>query len=1012
MATYIQGLNDYIPTLQPFSPDYNFLSNILQTRQSRYDAANKQLSGVYGTLLNSPMSRQSNLDKRDAFFKSVDQDIQKISGMDLSLQQNQDVAMNVFKPFYEDKDMVKDMTWTKNWLNEYDRGENFKTCVDPEKCGGQYWEGGIEALQWKRQEFMNASNENALNFANASFTPMVNVTALATKAAKDAGFAVSFDEVKGGYIVTTKNGDRMIAPLASYFTSLFGSDARITSYYKTQAYLERKNWVAQNAGQYGGEDKATMAYMNNMLASAQKTAAANTKDAQEDHDLINSGKNIMEERIRKGGILLSEGDMISGYQNLVTASDASKGNKDYHENASNISNNIDQNIGNYSLVAEKFDELVGLNKLSNDMLSAASGYANLTVEQSLKADPFALQASAHKYAMDELQYQKGWIDPVTKEYHPGVDAASELYINQMKAEQEQQRLNAMFGPDKPTMVPGAPGSGTGPEANKGAAYTENANELNKLYVAADGDKVHFVNSLVTTLVANGKKSGGLSSSTDNLVRIFRAAGFKDPITATKSVLKGGQESVDVMNQLANITSSKVINSVYDASVELSDPSNKVWGMINNDWNKDFWNTNSSQVIDVKNKQYLYDQMAVFSKTQMTNIGAQLKGEYLNAKDNNSATLLDQIVNNTSNGIIPTDNAWKQKQINTWVAANKNSFSPGAPQRILNPNDNTPWTPAEVKGGPRDSRFITGPGKTQEQVAQEWATTNLDKVITNLQSTYMTKGNAWNHADTYGVGSSGDEAMAFQYYADPGAPTRNGTMNLAELLRNYGTAQDNALVGFGNASTKPDASDPKAQAIVNKFMSDYFSNPGKLTPTRAAGNFTFQRVAGNDKNLWAFTINPSASWIAANKGSGTNPGVTAPLTAEGDYANQGITVFMNHADANNSLFNATEYDPYDFIMDRKGYLPMDSYPDAGNLQLTKIGEQYHVQGFINDMQSDGSFTKISIDQPYNVDIEPSVVYNDWNQKLANLQAIIYQQRDYLRSTTGVKDPNQLLTLPTQ
>src|SRR5687767_15155345 len=248
MATYIPGVTDYIPQIQPFQPDYNFLGNIMQTRQSRYDASHKQLSSVYGTLLNSPMLREENIYKRDEFFKAIDGDIKRISGLDLSLKQNQEAAMQVFKPFYEDKDMIKDIAWTKNYYAQAQRGESFKYCVDPDKCGGQYWEGGIKALQYRADEFRKASREEALNFSNASFTPLVNVMDKAMKSARDAGFKVSSDSVQGGYIVTDKNGERMVAPLKSFFLSQFGGDPAVMDYFKTQAYIQRKDFITANAG--------------------------------------------------------------------------------------------------------------------------------------------------------------------------------------------------------------------------------------------------------------------------------------------------------------------------------------------------------------------------------------------------------------------------------------------------------------------------------------------------------------------------------------------------------------------------------------------------------------------------------------------------------------------------------------------------------------------------------------------------------------------------------------------
>jgi hypothetical protein len=37
MATYIQGVTDYIPDYQPFQPDLNFYASYLQTKQNQYD---------------------------------------------------------------------------------------------------------------------------------------------------------------------------------------------------------------------------------------------------------------------------------------------------------------------------------------------------------------------------------------------------------------------------------------------------------------------------------------------------------------------------------------------------------------------------------------------------------------------------------------------------------------------------------------------------------------------------------------------------------------------------------------------------------------------------------------------------------------------------------------------------------------------------------------------------------------------------------------------------------------
>jgi hypothetical protein len=60
MATYLQGVQDYIPQFQPFQPDLNLYANVLQTKQTQYDTAWKSLNNVYGQYFYSDLTRDSN----------------------------------------------------------------------------------------------------------------------------------------------------------------------------------------------------------------------------------------------------------------------------------------------------------------------------------------------------------------------------------------------------------------------------------------------------------------------------------------------------------------------------------------------------------------------------------------------------------------------------------------------------------------------------------------------------------------------------------------------------------------------------------------------------------------------------------------------------------------------------------------------------------------------------------------------------------------------------------------
>ena len=79
MATYLPGVTDYIPQIQPFKPDFNFYANVLQTKEAQYKAGYQRLSGIYGSLLNSEMLRQDNNMRREQFFYDIENNIKNLS---------------------------------------------------------------------------------------------------------------------------------------------------------------------------------------------------------------------------------------------------------------------------------------------------------------------------------------------------------------------------------------------------------------------------------------------------------------------------------------------------------------------------------------------------------------------------------------------------------------------------------------------------------------------------------------------------------------------------------------------------------------------------------------------------------------------------------------------------------------------------------------------------------------------------------------------------------------------
>ena len=162
MATYIQGVQAYVPQFQPYQPDLNFESNLLQQAQSKYDTNYKALNNVYGQYFYADLTREPDIKKKEQLMKDIEFNLQRISGLDLSQSKNVDQAMQVFRPFYEDKVLMKDMAWTKVKNAQRGYGTSLKNSTDV-KERGMYWNEGIQAIDYLTEEFAASSDSDSID---------------------------------------------------------------------------------------------------------------------------------------------------------------------------------------------------------------------------------------------------------------------------------------------------------------------------------------------------------------------------------------------------------------------------------------------------------------------------------------------------------------------------------------------------------------------------------------------------------------------------------------------------------------------------------------------------------------------------------------------------------------------------------------------------------------------------------------------------------------------------------
>ena len=405
MATYIKGVQDYIPQIQPFTPDFNFYTQAMRFKQNQHDAARDQLSNLYGSLLNAPMSRTDNIEARDKFFKTIKQDIAKLSGMDLSKQANVQQGQMLFGQLTDNNNIVKDMVWTKNFQSQMQKGQALKNCADPEKCGGSWWEGGDRYMSYKMQEFKNASAEDALKMGNVNYVAQQDVMTKAIKLAKDAGLSIEVDQLQGGYITTTKNGPLLQGPLSNLFTGTLAKDGKILEYYKTKAYVDRKDFAYSNTEKYGSFEAADKAYVQQNSEMLRNLYAKQVEQTTNKADINSKIKEELATEVKNKGAN-PRSSVFNVYKEMTQEEDAYRSSSQVYKDSANESDLAYSNLSGGAL-----DSSMAAYYLGNEINNAASTLAMKDYKFSMKADQYSLESvkMKNRLLMEDIQ-QKNRLD--------------------------------------------------------------------------------------------------------------------------------------------------------------------------------------------------------------------------------------------------------------------------------------------------------------------------------------------------------------------------------------------------------------------------------------------------------------------------------------------------------------------------------------------------------------------------------------------------------------------------
>ena len=404
----------------PFVPDYKFLSNVLETRQSRYDQNYQALSEAYGKVVYADLSREDNQNKRDQFAQQIAPKMSQISGYDLSLRQNVDMAKGVFAPFYEDQEILRDLTNTANYKYGARYSDALKNSLDKEQRD-MYWDEGRMDLDIQMQKYLDASPEQALNMTIGNYVPNPNLYEYALELLNEQGFEVKADRIDpetGRWIITQKNGDLVTDVAYSYLNRALMDDPRVIEGYKVKSRVDAHNFASNgvNTGQFQSIAEGEEFWARQTIQDITTAQALLLKDDKAEAERIGKQAAGWEQHMAQ----YNYPEDHSAVQKAQTWQDrylAAVGVVDQRRDLVNTGISAQERGSNQDLMSKAFMMYMGAN-IQDDLAAAAKTYSMKDYEVTIDENPYGL--AQYKGQIDyqirsQLQKEKAELDWINKQ---------------------------------------------------------------------------------------------------------------------------------------------------------------------------------------------------------------------------------------------------------------------------------------------------------------------------------------------------------------------------------------------------------------------------------------------------------------------------------------------------------------------------------------------------------------------------------------------------------------------
>lgn len=411
MATYVPGVPQYLPSFTPFTPDYKFLSNVLDTKTQKYNTNYKALNDLYSKVVYGDLSRKDTKAMREQFTQNLGPRLEQISGMDLSMMQNAEAAKSIFKPFFEEDLIVKDLVSTKIYRNEMSNAEALKNNPD-QKMRTMYWQEGVQKMQYEMEDFVNATEEDALKMAAPKYVPDADLTEAAVDFLKESGLKMSRTEPSkdGLWMIKKEQGDLVTREGLQMVQAALMDDPRVVQAYHAKAFVESRQAADKGIkeGKYQTVNQGQVAWAADKISDIEaKIAKRTVKLEKEEVGAENTSVSWEVYRKQHGIVKGSKEEKLANESwsrikairaEIGRNKDALSGSKSI--NASNPEEVVPEN--KQKLLYRAYGLMMNYN-MQSDLQAGAIQYSNIGKKIDLEVNPYGKMRVQNQYDMNKIR---------------------------------------------------------------------------------------------------------------------------------------------------------------------------------------------------------------------------------------------------------------------------------------------------------------------------------------------------------------------------------------------------------------------------------------------------------------------------------------------------------------------------------------------------------------------------------------------------------------------------------